>query len=266
MRPATNGNESETRRQLRRIYTTLLAAFGPQGWWPARIRLEVILGAILTQNTAWKNAALAVRRLRQAGMLNHEKLSSASLSKLESLIRPAGFFRQKARTIRNFLRYLETSHGGSLRAMFSTPGEKVRRELLALKGLGPETADAILLYAGGKTFFVADAYSRRVLARHDLWKPTATYSEAQQVLHEHLPGSAALFNEFHALLVEAGKRYCKREVPRCEACPLEPFLNHRHVARPDHKGFAFAKPPAVSGVSGRVGPTLKRMELSHHLG
>src|SRR2546422_10237697 len=125
MRPATNGKESETRRQLRRLYTTLLAAFGPQGWWPARIRLEVILGAILTQNTAWKNAALAVRRLRQAGMLNHENLSSSSLSNLEFLVRPASFFRLKAGTIRNFLRYLVTSHCGSLHALFSSPGGKV---------------------------------------------------------------------------------------------------------------------------------------------
>lgn len=211
-------------RTLYQFYATLADCFGPQGWWPARTRLEMILGAILTQNTAWHNAALALKRLRQSGRLSWRGLRQASLADLEAWIRPAGFYRQKARAIRNFLDWLARVHRGSLDALFALPAPEVRRQLLELKGWGAETADATLLYAGRQPFFVADAYTRRILSRHGLLPAPTSYAEAQQFLHRHLPREQSLFNEFHALLVEAGKRYCKREAPQCDGCPLEPYL------------------------------------------
>ena len=212
---------------LRGYFATLLRHFGPQGWWPARTRLEVILGAILTQNTSWRNAARAVAGLRNAGLLNLPKLSRASRAEIEACIRPAGFYRQKAATIRNLLAWLSASSAGSLRKLFARPAEELRQSLLAIKGFGPETVDAILLYAGNKPFFVADAYTRRVLARHGMVAKSADYATVQQFLHGHLPRDPALYSEFHALLVEAGKRYCKRRAPDCLGCPLQPFLAPR---------------------------------------
>jgi endonuclease-3 related protein len=209
---------------LGRYYSALLHRLGPQGWWPARTRFEVILGAILTQNTTWHNAALALKRLRKAGLLSLGRLRQVPLARVESAIRPAGFFRQKARTLRSFLDWLGIAHGSSLNSLFATPPATLRRELLELKGLGPETADAILLYAGRQPFFVADAYTRRILARHAQVPPDASYAAVQQFLHRHLPADTALFKEYHALLVEVGKRYCKRQAPRCDACPLQEFL------------------------------------------
>ncbi len=225
---AARAQTAEPAKTLRRYYATLLQKLGPQGWWPARTRLEVILGAILTQNTAWYNAALALRKLRNAGLLSLARLGEASWTELASCIRSAGFYRQKARTIRNFLQHLNGPYGGSLTSLFATPPGELRRQLLEVKGLGSETVDAILLYAGRKVFFVADAYTRRILARHELVPPNAGYSVVQQFLHQHLPADQALFNEFHALLVDVGKRHCKRQVPHCNGCPLEPFLARDH--------------------------------------
>jgi endonuclease-3 related protein len=209
---------------LRRFYATLLESFGPQGWWPARTRWEVIWGAILTQNTTWRNATLALKNLRRAGLLARGRFRQIPLDELAALIRPAGFYRQKASTLHNFAHWIEQAHGGSLDALFSQGAARARAQLLALKGIGPETADAVLLYSGRHPVFVADAYTRRVLSRHNLLSPTANYHSAQQFLHQHLPPDEALFNEFHALLVEAAKRFCHRNVAQCEACPLGKFL------------------------------------------
>lgn len=205
---------------LMRYYEELVRSYGPQGWWPARTRLEVIVGAILTQNAAWRNAELAIRQLRNARLLNLRKLMAAEQGEIESCIRPAGFFRQKAATIRRFLDFLGTHHCGSLTRLFSQRAADLRERLLAIKGLGPESVDAILLYAGDLPFFVADAYTRRILSRHGWLRTAATYAEAQAFLHRELPRDAALFNEFHALLVETGKRYCHRSAPKCGECPL----------------------------------------------
>ncbi len=209
---------------LETYYEELLRQFGPQRWWPARTRLEVILGAILTQNTTWRNAARAISRLRDAGLLRWAPLRQASLSQLESCVRPAGYFRQKARAIRTFVEWLDRTHQGSLDTLFRQSPDQARTQLLALRGVGPETADAILLYAGKLPFFVADAYTRRVLARHNLISPEAGYPAAQQFLHRHLPADEGLYNEFHALLVETGKIHCKRQAAECRGCPLEPYL------------------------------------------
>ncbi len=209
---------------LETYYEALLRQFGPQRWWPARTRLEVILGAILTQNTTWKNAARAISRLRDAGLLQWPRLRQASLSQIESCVRPAGYFRRKASAIRTFVEWLDRAHQGSLDALFRQSPDQARTQLLALRGVGPETADAILLYAGKLPFFVADAYTRRVLARHNLIAPEADYPAAQQFLHHHLPADEGLYNEFHALLVETGKMHCKRQAAECRGCPLERYL------------------------------------------
>lgn len=232
---------------LRLYYARMLARLGSQGWWPARTRLEVILGAILTQNTAWQNAALALKRLRSAGLLKLAALRRASRAEIESAVRPAGFYRQKARTIRNFLDWLERACRGSLARMFTRPAAELRGELVEIIGLGPETADAILLYAGRQPFFVADAYTRRILARHELVPAGAGYSAVQEFLHSHLPLDQALFNEYHALLVEVGKRYCLRQAPRCNACPLEEFL-------PGHGSSAFRVPVSLSRAGAGTAP------------
>jgi endonuclease-3 related protein len=212
---------------LRRLYEALLESFGPQGWWPARTRWEVIWGAILTQNTTWRNAALALTNLRKSGLLAWRRLRQVPLGELEQIIRPAGFYRQKAQTLHLFADWIDQAHGGSLDSLFSAGASSARAQLLALKGIGPETADAILLYSGRHPVFVADAYTRRVLGRHGLLPPMADYDAAQQFLHQHLPAGEALFNEFHALLVEVAKRHCHRNVAHCDECPLGQFLGEK---------------------------------------
>jgi endonuclease III related protein len=209
---------------LDRYYERLLEELGPQKWWPAETRFEVILGAILTQNTNWRNAALAIANLRDAGLLELGRLRREPEARLQALIRPAGFFRQKARTIRAFIDWLDRAHGGSLQRMFARPTGELRSAMLEVKGLGPETVDAILLYAGRKASFVADAYTRRILERHGMLAAGSTYPVAQEFIHGHLAPNPAVYNEFHALLVEAAKRYCRKDEARCSHCPLEPFL------------------------------------------
>jgi endonuclease III related protein len=223
---------TEPSELLGRYFDSMLRNLGPQAWWPGRTRLEVILGAILTQNTSWQNAELALKNLRRAGLLALRPLRLTSLAEIEAVVRPSGFFRQKARTIWNFLRWLDSNCSGSLSSMFRRPGAKLRPELLGIKGLGPETVDAILLYAGKEPFFVADAYTRRILYRHGLLSRESNYSVTQQFLHTHLPADSNLYNEYHALLVEVGKRHCRRSVPQCQGCPLEGFL-------PDFQGRPF---------------------------
>ena len=211
-------------RELRRYFRALHAHFGPQHWWPAKTRLEVILGAILTQNTAWRNVELALRELRQAGLLRLSRLRQLTAGQIASHIRSAGFFRQKAATIRRFLEWLDANYAGSLPKLFATPPEELRTRLSGIKGLGPETVDSILLYAGRHPFFVADAYTRRLLVRHRLIPRGADYETAQALLHSQLERDNVLYNEYHALIVEVGKRYCVKSAPKCSNCPLEPFL------------------------------------------
>jgi endonuclease III related protein len=217
---------------LRSYYERMLEELGPQGWWPAETRLEIILGAILTQNTTWRNAALAIANLREARLLDLGRLREEPETRLESLIRPAGFFHQKARTIRAFVHWLDARHGGSLRHMFARSAGELRKTLLEVRGLGPETVDAILLYAGRKPLFVADAYTRRILARHGMLAADSTYAEAQEFIHRRLAPDPAVYSEFHALLVEVAKRHCRKDVPRCSQCPLGSFL-------PGARPFAF---------------------------
>jgi endonuclease-3 related protein len=215
-----NRTQGEIRQRLRLYYRTLLERLGPQRWWPARTRFEVIVGAILTQNTSWTNVERAVAALRRQRLLTPKALANVPLQQLESAIRPAGYYRQKARRLKAFVSFLQEHYGGSLRRMFQTPTATLRHQLLQVHGIGPETADSILLYAGHHPVFVVDAYTRRILSRHGLLDGRLQYEQIQRWFEAHLPRSAPLFNEYHALLVEVGKRWCHRQQPDCSSCPL----------------------------------------------
>ena len=205
---------------LRLLYRRLYRAFGPQHWWPAQTPFEMMVGAILTQATSWHNVEQAITRLRRGGALSARGLLARPTRELERAVRPAGYFRQKARYLQGFTRWYVARHQGSARRMFKTPWAALRAELLSLKGIGPETADSILLYAGHRAVFVVDAYTRRVFRRHRLIGASATYEEIQGVAMGRAPKPAQRYNEFHALLVAVGKRFCHRRHPECTRCPL----------------------------------------------
>lgn len=237
---------------IRQYYLALVRRWGPQNWWPAQSRFEVIVGAFLTQNTAWANVEKAIANLRRARVLSVQGIRETSLPELERLVRPSGFFRQKAQRLKNFIEFLDAHYSGSLDRMFAQPTEKLRCELLSLNGVGAETADSILLYAGNHPVFVVDAYTRRILERHNLVNPKTGYEEirtlVEQAISRTKPGSlqvsdcgkkprhppsrmsarqrsqlAQHYNEFHALIVRTGVEYC-RKAARCEVCPLQRFL------------------------------------------
>jgi endonuclease III related protein len=211
---------------LDEYYNSLFTAFGPQHWWPGRTPFEIIVGAILTQNTSWQNVEGAISNLRRAQLLSPRAIDRAPLARLQQLIRPSGYFRQKARKLKAFCNFLDSEYGGSLRRMFATPTIVLRPKLLGIWGVGPETADSILLYAGGHEVFVVDAYTKRILARHgwigDVAK--AKYDDVRWLFEQQFPGDAKRFNEFHALIVRAGKEYCRSREPNCDKCPLGRYL------------------------------------------
>jgi endonuclease-3 related protein len=212
--------------RLLRLYRDLLRRFGPQGWWPGRGPFEIAAGAILTQHTAWTSAARAVAALRSRRLLNARALAAIPEAELATVVRAAGTYRLKARRLRAFTDWLLARFAGRFDGLRRAPLGPLRRELLAVAGLGPETVDAILLYAAGRPVFVADAYARRILGRHRLLPRDASYEQARTLIEAHLPSDPALFNEFHALLVAVGKRYC-RTIPLCSECPLRPDLAGR---------------------------------------
>ena len=222
-----HGSVSKPNPVLRKYYETLLAAFGPQHWWPGRSAFEVIIGAILTQNTSWSNVVPAVANLRREKLLTTRALGGVPFGRLARLIRSTGCFRQKARKLQAFVRFLRAQYGGSLAKMFRTSTPVLREQLLAVHGIGPETADSILLYAGSHPVFVVDAYTRRILERHGLAGPRHSYEEIQALFERSLPADVPLYNEFHALIVNTGKHYCRSREPRCAQCPLESLLPAR---------------------------------------
>jgi endonuclease-3 related protein len=247
-------------RELLRYYNALYREWGPQHWWPAETRFEVIVGAYLTQNTAWTNVELALRKLRKAGLLSVEGIRAVSRRRLERLIRSSGYFRQKAARLKIFIDFLDENYGGSLDRLFARPTEQLRKELLSLDGVGPETADSILLYAGNHPVFVVDTYTRRILDRHGILRATTDYEEIRELFqralapvvreHQALPTAAAplasgirgaahppsamstterttlvqVYNEMHGLIVGVGKNYCGKSQPKCDDCPLQSFL------------------------------------------
>jgi endonuclease III related protein len=211
---------------LDEYYNSLFTAFGPQHWWPGRTPFEIIVGAILTQNTSWKNVEIAISNLCQARLLSPKGLRAVPIRELERLIRPSGYFRQKARKLKAFCDFLYADYAGSLKRMFATPTIALRPQLLGIWGIGPETADSILLYAGGHEVFVVDAYTKRLLARHG-WIPDAAkakYDDIRWIFESRSHGNAQWYNEFHALIVKVGKHYCLAGNPKCDACPLGRYL------------------------------------------
>jgi len=209
---------------LLRYYDAMYAAIGPMGWWPAKAPFEVIVGAILTQSTAWGNVELAIENLRTAKMLTPSAMLRVRTSRLAAWIRPSGYFRQKARKLKEFVRFLYTNYQGSLTRMFRTPTGELREKLLAVYGIGPETADSILLYAGNHPVFVVDAYTHRIFGRHGVTDGKAEYEKVRALIEGSIPREPKLFNEFHALIVNTGKNWCRKSVARCEECPLRPLL------------------------------------------
>jgi endonuclease-3 related protein len=247
--------------EIRSYYRALFQAWGPQHWWPARSPFEVIVGAFLTQNTAWTNVERALGNLRASQLLSVSGIRRVPLAELERLIRPSGYFRQKAARLKLFIAHLDKRYKGSLTKLLSRPTNQLREELLNLNGIGPETADSILLYAGNYPVFVVDAYTRRILTRHEISSDDATYEEIRELFERALgpvaesvdvsskdgeeyleagfrgashPPSAMstakrtartqVYNEMHGLIVGVGKHYCRKSQPLCDECPLQKFL------------------------------------------
>jgi endonuclease-3 related protein len=219
----TKGARNSFADTIADIYGRLYNAYGPQKWWPADSALEVILGAILTQNTTWQAVEKAIARIKERALLSVPALHQTPVDELSHLIRPAGYFRLKARRLRNFIDLLVGEYSGDIEVMGRLSTGRLRDKLLAVNGIGPETADSILLYAFRRPVFVVDAYTLRVMSRHRLVLAKATYGELQGLFMRHLPPDEATFNEYHALLVHVGKRHCRR-TPSCPGCPLEPLL------------------------------------------
>jgi endonuclease-3 related protein len=209
---------------LLRYYEAMAGALGPMHWWPAETPFEVIVGAILTQSTAWGNVERAIANLRAARLLTPAAMARVQTSRLATLVRPSGYFRQKAKKLKAFVRFLQTRYGGSLKRMFQTPTEKLREELLSVHGIGRETADSILLYAGNHPVFVVDAYTHRILGRHGITDGKPDYERVRALFETSIPREPRLFNEFHALIVNTGKNWCRKRAPCCEGCPLRPLL------------------------------------------
>jgi endonuclease-3 related protein len=207
-------------KMINKIYNTLFKEFGPQHWWPGETRFEIIIGAILTQNTSWLNVEKAIANLKSASVLEPAKLHALDIAVLASLIKPAGYFNVKAKRLKNFLNWLFENHNGSLQSVDRVNTSSLREQLLAIKGIGPETADSILLYAFNRPVFVVDAYTARVMVRHRLVSEyDLTYDSLQDLFTSHLEADAKMFNEYHALIVRLGKDFCKPR-PNCDCCPL----------------------------------------------
>jgi len=216
-----------TGETLMTIYNLLFSAYGPQNWWPAETQLEMMIGAILTQNTSWSNADKAIQNLKKRDSLSVEALSDMPAPTLAEHIRPAGYFNIKAKRLKNLIAFIQEKYDGDLNWLFSGDTETIRMELLSVKGIGLETADSMLLYGAGSALFVVDTYTHRILSRHNLIGEEAGYYDLQTVFMDNLPHDVELFKEFHALIVKTGKDFCRKK-PLCPDCPLE------HVNREVH--------------------------------
>lgn len=208
---------------LMNIYRTLYKAYGPRHWWPGETPFEVMVGAILTQNTSWKNVEMAIDQLKGKGLLNPSGINRMRESTLAPLIRSSGYYRVKARRLKGYVTFLFEKYGGDLKKMRRRGLMELREELLGVNGIGPETADSILLYGLQKPIFVVDAYTKRILSRHGIISEGASYEAIQNLFMDHLPHDERLFNEYHALLVHLGKYVCNKR-PNCDKCPLKKVL------------------------------------------
>lgn len=221
--------------RLQEVYRTLYKTFGHQKWWPGQTPFEIIVGAILTQNTAWANVEKAIRNLKKAGSLTPRALHEISHRALAQRIKPSGYFNIKAARLKSFMEFLFSEYAGDLNKMFREEGAVLREKLLSVKGIGPETADSILLYAGDKLYFVIDAYTKRIFSRHRLQVApdvrklnrrlsAMDYQDWQQIFTASLPSDIGLYNDYHAQIVILGKTYCRKAHPNCSACPLQKYL------------------------------------------
>jgi endonuclease III related protein len=202
------------------MYRILYTHYGPQHWWPADTSFEMMVGAILTQNTNWGNVEKALDNLKKAKALTADRLGGLSKRKVAALIKPAGYYNIKTQRLKAFVDFFSVRYGASIKKMSSRPTDEVRRDLLAVHGVGKETADSMLLYALHKPVFVVDAYTKRILTRHGLLKDDAQYDQVQDLFMKNLDSEVELFNEYHALLVRVGKEFCAKKKPKCEMCPL----------------------------------------------
>jgi endonuclease-3 related protein len=205
---------------LMKIYQRLYQAYGPRHWWPGETPFEVMVGAILTQNTSWRNVEKAIQNLKARKVLHVRGIHQLKRSQLASLIRSSGYFRIKADRLKAFVNFLVENYDGELKKMMKEGVETLRQKLLHVKGIGPETADSILLYGLNKPIFVVDAYTKRILSRHGILSEKASYEQTQRLFMDRLPQDERLFNEYHALLVHLGKTLCKK-TPRCDICPIK---------------------------------------------
>lgn len=211
--------KKRAREDIKRYFDLLFDRFGAQSWWPAKSRFEVIVGAILTQNTNWTNVEKAIKRLKEAGCLTPSAMHQTEAGTLAEHIRPAGYFNIKAKRLKHFTDHLFENHGGNLQKMLARK-DGLRDELLSINGIGPETADSIMLYAGNHPEFVVDAYTKRIFSRHGFIEEDASYDETKAVFTTALAKDAALFNEYHALIVRLAKDHCTKKEPECAGCPL----------------------------------------------
>jgi len=226
-------------RDVINIYQTLYKSFGPQHWWPGETPFEVVVGAVLTQNTAWRNVEKAIENLKKAGSLSLDKFYKIPVKKLAKLIRPAGYFNVKASRLKALASWLKSICGGRLTHLEKIKKDKLRSLLLDVYGVGPETADSILLYALNKKSFVIDAYTRRIFSRHGFISGSESYDTIKKFFEQILPKSEKIYNEFHALIVKLGKDYCRKK-PLCSICPLQEDL------------MKFMNPSSGTGAPGQV--------------
>ena len=211
-------------RKIRKIYNILDAHFGELKWWPAKTDFEVIIGAILTQNTAWNNVEKAIKELKTKKLLTIEAIDSIRSDSLSKIIRKTGYHRLKAKRLKNITRFIIDECQGSLSKLKKEDTLLLREKLLKVNGVGPETADAILLYALDKPIFVVDAYTKRIFLRHSVIDKKTDYNGIQELTHRCMPKEVKVFNQFHALIVETAKSYCKKTKPLCQECPLKGLL------------------------------------------
>jgi endonuclease-3 related protein len=209
-----------TGRELIEMFDLMFDHFGPQKWWPAETALEMIVGAVLTQNTSWKNVEKAMVNLRGKGLLSVRGLHALSPEGLAEEIRSAGYFNVKAKRLKHLIGFIVDRYDADLPTLLAEETGRLRESLLSVKGIGPETADSIVLYAAKRPVFVVDTYTFRILFRHGMVDESTGYETLQSLFMDHLPDDTGLFNEFHALIVQTGKEYCRR-TPRCRECPLE---------------------------------------------
>ncbi|MEA3487289.1 MAG: endonuclease III domain-containing protein [Thermodesulfobacteriota bacterium] len=207
--------------KLCEIYENLNEHFGELHWWPGETPFEIAVGAILTQNTNWKNVEIAIAKLKEADLLDPLRLYAAEESIVAGLIRSSGYYNIKAKKLKTFLRFLQEEYAGDMEEMFKEELWTLREKLLDVSGIGEETADSILLYGGGKPVFVVDAYTRRILERHDIVTRDWSYKEIQELFMNNLPRDTSLYNQYHALFVNTGKYFCRKKAPTCRGCPLE---------------------------------------------